>query len=224
MININKSQPAPACLDEEKTKKSGTYDCGDVRIRLVQDFFNKCYICEELAPSSLDIEHFKAHNGDIDLKYAWINLFLACSHCNNAKLNLFDDILNCTDFSRIITECIKFEINPFPKERTTITPLQSDPMVLKTVELLDKVYNGNTIKKVIEADNIRSRLIDEVSKFSQLLLEYYQPGLNQADKDELKTKIRRMLSVETAFTAFKIWVIKRNPDLIHEFGNLLPVF
>lgn len=224
MINISKSQPAPACLAQEKLKKSGTYDCGDVRQRLVADFFNKCYICEELAPSSLDIEHFLAHNGDIDLKFAWENLFLACSHCNNAKQHLFDDVLNCTDFSRIITEYIKFEVNPFPKEKTIITALQNDPAVLKTVELLDRIYNGNTIKKVIEADNIRSRLIEEMSKFSQLLLEYYQPGWNQVEKDNIKAKIRRMLSPETAFTAFKIWVIKRNPELLNEFGHLLPQF
>jgi hypothetical protein len=46
MINLTKSQPAPDCLATEKLKKSGTYRCGDVHVRLKADFYNKCYICE----------------------------------------------------------------------------------------------------------------------------------------------------------------------------------
>lgn len=224
MINIRKSQPAPGCLDQEKAKKSGTYDCGDVRRRLHADFFNKCYICEALAPSSIDIEHLISHRGDLNLKFDWKNLFLACSHCNSCKQHWYDDILDCTDFSTVITDCIQFEINPFPKERTKITALQSDSVVTKTVRLLDKVYNGKTKKQKLQADNIRTRLIKEILKFSKLLNKYYKSGLSHIEKNKIRTEIERMLSPETAFTAFKIWVIKRNPELMHEFGNLLPVF
>jgi hypothetical protein len=44
MIYQPKSQPAPACLEAEKAKKNGNYNCGDVLDRLKTDFKNKCYI------------------------------------------------------------------------------------------------------------------------------------------------------------------------------------
>lgn len=224
MINVRKSHPAPDCLAKEKEKQRGTYDCGEVRTRLVADFFNKCYICEQRAVSSLDIEHFISHRGNVDLKFDWYNLFLSCSHCNSCKQHLYDDILKCTDFSTIITNCISFEINPFPKENPQIKALTSEVSVNRTVELLNKVFNGNTIKQQIEADNIRESLIKEVWKFCKLLRKYYKPGLAQNERSKMRMEIQCMLSPETAFTAFKIWVIKRNPKLMDEFEDLLPVF
>ncbi len=43
MVNFSKSQPAPECLALEKAKANGTYRCGDVLSRLVNDFHNRCY-------------------------------------------------------------------------------------------------------------------------------------------------------------------------------------
>jgi len=58
MVYFEKSQPAPACLAEEKTKTSGDYKCGDVLRRLAADFKNKCYLCEHKRPTNLNVEHF----------------------------------------------------------------------------------------------------------------------------------------------------------------------
>jgi len=80
MIYFEKSQPAPECLEKEKSKKSGNYKCAGVLKRLKDDFKNKCYICESKAPTTINVEHFKSHQGDSDLKFDWNNLFWSCGH------------------------------------------------------------------------------------------------------------------------------------------------
>lgn len=68
MINLKKSQPAPECLENEKKKASGKYNCGDVLERLEKDCFNKCYLCEDKYLSNINIEHFIPHQYDENLK------------------------------------------------------------------------------------------------------------------------------------------------------------
>ena len=223
MINIIKSQPAPSCLSEEKEKVSGDYKCGEVLNKLQEDFHNKCYLCEEKEPTTINVEHFIPHkNNNIELKFDWNNLFLACGHCNNVKSAKYDNLLNCTDSSQKITELLQFDIKPFPREKVQISALISDVKVEQTAKLLNEIYNGTTELKTIEGQNIRDKLIRELIEFNRILSEYfYEHGLSKDDKVELKKKIQRKLSPKTAFTAFKIWIIKNNEDLLNEFKDLL---
>jgi len=224
VINIVKSDKIPPSLSIEKAKPSSkNYRCERVLPQLKIDFHNKCYICEDYGPSTLNVEHFKPHKGDRELMFAWENLFLACGHCNNQKSAKFDHILDCTNAEHPILEWIKFEIKAFPKEKAKITALSQDPLVLQTVELLTIAYNSeNTELKMGEAANIRERLIKEILEFSKLLMEYNEPTILEEEKSFYLNKIRRMLSVKSPFTAFKIWVIKDNPYLMNEFGEFLP--
>ena len=222
MINIIKSQPAPLCLSKEKGKANGDYKCGEVLKRIHDDFHNKCYICEEKEPSTINVEHFKPHKGNNDLKFDWDNLFLSCGHCNNTKLAKYDNIIDCTDNKTLVLDLLKFEINPFPKEKAKITALTSDIPTVLTSQLLNEVYNGTTELKTIEGGNIRNKLIKELIEFQKILQSYYyEPGLTIEDKAELKNKLKRKLSPEAAFTAFKYWVIKNNDELATEFEDLI---
>ncbi len=69
MTYIEKSQPAPKCLETKKNKTNGDYKCGNVLERIKNDFNNKCYICEYKEPETINIEHFRPHKGDIHLKF-----------------------------------------------------------------------------------------------------------------------------------------------------------
>lgn len=111
MLFFEKSRPAPACLELEKNKRNGDYKCGDVLARLKCDFKNKCYICELKEPESINVEHFIPHKGDAELKFSWDNLFWSCSHCNNIKLDKYDNILNCTDDNDKVEEKLKYMFN-----------------------------------------------------------------------------------------------------------------
>ena len=109
MLFFEKSQPAPACLKIEKKKANGDYKCGDVLPRLKKDFKNKCYICEQKEPTSINVEHFIPHKGDSELKFSWDNLFWSCAHCNNIKSDKYNNILNCTD----INDDVEQNLNTF---------------------------------------------------------------------------------------------------------------
>lgn len=223
MINIVKSQPAPNSLAVERQKGSGTYLQEDVITRLREDSFGKCYICEENSITSANIEHVKPHRGDLDWKFDWNNLLLSCSHCNNTKLAKYDNILDCTNSKRIVTSLIDLKMESFPMAEVEVAALGNDVDIIETVKLLDDVYNGTTSLKKMEASHLRKKVLDEMCLFQRVLSEYYfEPGLNQEEKQVLKDKIRRMLSKEAPFTAFKICAIQRNPHLVQEFGEMLP--
>lgn len=220
MINIKKSQPAPLCLSDEKEKANGDYKCGNVLKLLKKDFYNKCYICEEREPSSINTEHFKPQKKYPELIFDWNNLFFACTHCNSIK-GVKDNLIDCSDNSEIITDLLKFEIKPFPKEKAKITPIISRLDINSTAQLLNEVYNGTTELKNIEGLNIRNKLIREIVEFGRLLQEYYDFGLSKEDKEYLQKKIKQRLSKEAPFTAFKIWIIKDNEELMKEFKGLI---
>ena len=221
MIYVKKSEPAPACLEIEKQKKNGDYKCGDVLTRIQADFRNKCYLCENKAPTSINVEHFKSHQGDRDLMFDWYNLFYSCAHCNNIKLALYDYIVNCTNPNDLVDEWIHYEMKPFPHEKVKLKVLRDDERVKNTVELLHKIYNGHTIVKTIEAANIRQKILKEIRDFQTLLVKYYRDGLNENYQKDLKQEIEYHLSPHAPFTAFKKWIIRDNEVLHQDFSEFI---
>ena len=85
-------------MERKRTEKSknGSYNTPEVNAALKELFHGKCYICENKQITSYQIEHLVSHRGNVDLKYDWNNLFLACAHCNNTKLDKFEPIIDCT--------------------------------------------------------------------------------------------------------------------------------
>ena len=219
MINFAKSQPAPTCLEEEKIKVSGDYKCGDVLERIKTDFCNKCYICESKAPETINVEHFVAHQQDVDLKFDWNNLYWSCGHCNNTKLAKYNNLLDCTDPGSNVDTRLRIHIDPFPKEKVEVVANDDDPSTLETQELLDDVYNGTTTLKKIEAGNLRDEILREIRKFQDLLFQYFDIEPHH-DKEEVLSKIRGHLSNNSAFTSIKRWIVRDHPDLFEEFGGI----
>jgi hypothetical protein len=221
MIYLPKSQPAPPCLAKEKIKANGTYNCGDVLARLQEDFKNKCYLCEQKAPTSINIEHLVPHQGNLDLKFDWLNLFYACVHCNNTKLAKYKKILNCTVEEDGVETRIRYWMNPYPKEKVEITALAGDAAVTETANLLDDIYNGTTALKLIESANIRNRILQEISKFQRLLLDFYRDSATAQERESLRAKIAKELSSRSSFTAFKRWIIRNHEELMADFQEYL---
>lgn len=219
MLYFEKSQPAPDCLVQEKLKVSGDYKCGCVLERLKSDFKNKCYICESKAPASVNVEHFKSHQGNKDLKFDWDNLFYACAHCNNTKLAKFDDILNCTDSNHGVENKLNYYFNPFPFEKIKITVNADDNKTLETQKLLNAVFNGTTTLKEIESDNIRDELLGQIQHFQKYLTKYFKDTNDAKEKKRCLKKIKEHLNSASAFTSFKRQIIKDNPQLFQEFGS-----
>lgn len=219
MIFAAKSQPAPPCLGIEKEKASGTYRCDDVLHSIKKDFFNKCYICEQQQPTTINVEHFIPHKGDRDLEFDWDNLFYACGHCNNIKLAKaeFDNILNVTIKAHGVDEKIRYQINPYPKEKAVFQAIDDSPIVRNTIALLNSVYNGTTTLKTIEAANVRSLLLKEIRAFQDLLFKFYDESYSEEEREDKKKEIIRHLRCTSAFTAFKRWVIRDHENIRADF-------
>jgi hypothetical protein len=220
MVHFEKSQPAPDCLAIEKGKKSGDYKCGDVLKRLKTDFKNKCYICEQKAPITINVEHFVSHKGDNNLKFDWNNLFWSCGHCNNSKLGSYDNLLNCTVSSDNVEMAIYYNLNCFPVEKPSFETLNDDVKTLQTKELLEAVYLGTTKLKKIESANLRDAVLREIESFQKWLKAYFE-----SNEEEMKAyallQIKEHLCNASAFTAFKRWIIRDNPSLLKEFEAYL---
>lgn len=229
MINIDKSYPAPSYLETEKLKainsnnsKSGKHNLEDVIEQLEKDFKKKCYLCETKA-TSFEVEHLKSHKGNIELKFDWDNLFLSCRHCNNIKSTSFDNILNCA--KEDVETYIKYRMDLFPMSEVEITPLSDDERVFKTVELLDKCFNGeHTPTKKLDSKNIRNKLLSELNKFKYEINSYFE-ALENDEYDEIpyiEKQIKRHLNNNSEYASFKRCIIKYNRRLNEIFGHNIP--
>jgi hypothetical protein len=196
MVYFQKSQPAPNILRN--------YNIPEVLQRLEQDFKNKCYICEQKEATNINIEHFVAHQGDDNLKYDWNNLFLSCSHCNNIKLNNYNNLLNCTISTDEVDIALHYYCKPMPKEYAVFNIKIPSNKATQTKELLEKCFNGeHTPQKKLESSNLRSMLLKEIKKFQDLIFDYFEYNDNS-----YLIKIKYELSNKSAFTAFKRWIIR----------------
>lgn len=223
MIYSKKTEVPPASLATEKLKASGKYNSQDVLDLLKSDFNNKCYLCESSNITSLNVEHFISHQGNVDLKFDWQNLFYACGHCNNTKLALpkYDNILNCTDINAGVDTKIKYDMPPFPKAEVKLTPLVSEVKVCNTVDLLMDIYNGTTPTKKIEASNIKDNILKEIVAFQRRLLEYFDSRNTEEEAEEIEKDIAKMLRPSSPFTAFKKWIVWSIPEINKIFGKYI---
>ncbi|KJU83133.1 HNH endonuclease [Candidatus Magnetobacterium bavaricum] len=226
MVNIERSYPEPEALAEEKKKVNGKPNETTILERLQTDFKNKCYICEQTSlASGITVEHFVPHRNNKELKFQWENLFFSCSHCNSVKsikYNTNDDneILNCTNPNHDVVRWIKYEYDISYKCSVKLTADGIDKEYKKvidnTVKLLTEVYCGNlstqkskTANLKLEAANLRKSLENNLICFEMSLQEYEQSMYFDEKKQCIK-KIITELKKDSAFTAFKRWIIMKS--------------
>ena len=221
MVYFEKKYPAPSSLEKESIKTNGSYREEDVLERLCDDFHNKCYICESKGLESINIEHFAPHK-DINKirKFNWSNLFWACCHCNQIK-SATEPLLNCTVLEDSVDKNIKYYIDDdLAENKVVIEGLISNIEIDNTVELLIKVYTGTTIQNRFQAREKRNKLYDEVCDFTNFIQKYMRTE-DTKKKKQLLTIIKDELSNESAFTAFKRWIIRDNKALNQEFKQYI---
>ncbi|MEY8524938.1 HNH endonuclease [Lachnospiraceae bacterium 38-10] len=215
MIKINKSKLPP----EMVIRKEEDYRSKEVLTILQQDFHNKCYICEEKYPTSINVEHIRSVKNYEHLKYKWENLFYACFHCNKIKGSSYDHIIDCTKKDPEIYILMCF--NAYPTYYVEVVDRINSTENEKTKELLDKIYNGTgTSISKIEADNLKNKISNELRQF----LEYTESYFNESDfklKAVYLERIKRMLSRESNFAGFKRSMVIQDKELSQHFRELL---
>lgn len=211
-----KAKKAQEVLEEAKKADSG-YNKPEVNAALVEMFKGKCYICENKeAVTSYQIEHLIPHKMNLDLKYDWNNLFLSCAHCNNIKNARFEPIVDCSQVE--VDKKIAFRKEGYfgIDEKFVFVPLEDTVEVNNTVRLLNEAYYGNTPQKKMEATNIRRTLRRNLSDFKNLVREYEEA--EEYDKGDLKYAIRKEVEPQSAFAAFKRWILWDNKE---KYGELI---
>lgn len=211
MISVTKSYPEPPALTIERAKGAGgSYRIEPILTIVRNDFRNKCYICEAINPTNINIEHFTPHMGNHALKFAWDNLFYSCFHCNNTKGShpKYNNILNCILPASEPDKKIKYDIKVLPKEKPVFSAIDNSINVAFTIELLEEVYYGTTDLKILESANLRKLLLKEIRNLQELLFEYDDAEFNPVRRAEARQKIANELHPSSSFTAFKRWVVK----------------
>ena len=186
-----KTEQAIADLQKANDNES-TYNIESVNRALREVFHGKCYICENKAATSYQIEHLVPHRGDKTLKYDWKNLFWSCAHCNNIKSDKYESIIDCTE-----REDVK-----------------------NTIALLEAVYYGTTPQKKIEAQIIRKTLRQNLSNFKEYVREY-QETEDKEEKEDIGYLLKKELRDSAAFAAFKRWLIWDN-EMFSEIEQFIP--
>lgn len=210
MFNVSRTEPAPASL----LKKNGYLE-EDVLISLRNIFSDKCYICEIKDPTSLNVEHFDPHKGDIDKKHDWKNLFFVCGRCNNIKLAKYTNLLDCTDPDTDVFAALRHipPLTPY-QEKLIIQATDSDPKTQETARLVDEVFNTNaTINKKITGAYLRKKVFQRYNKFIELLNIYYDEELSQEKREEAASRMKQTVSKKTEFSAFIRWIVMEDEDL-----------
>ena len=81
--------------------------------------------------------------------------------------------------------------------------------------MLNAVHYGKTAKKKIGSSIIRRELRQELSNFKEYIREYQES--KGEDKKDLSVTIKLELKSNSAFTAFKRWIIRDNPKVCADF-------
>ena len=215
MVKINKSSLPKGTV----IKKEEDFRSEKIISILQKDFCNKCYICEEKNPTTINVEHFRSCKNNDYLKYNWGNLFYACAHCNRIKGSQYDHIIDCTKNDPEKYIHILFE--SYPKHYVEVMDRSYNAESSETRELLDKIYNGaGTAISEFEARNLKNKISEEIIEFTECIEDY----LNEKDI-KLRTlyweRIKKMLSRESSFAGFKRSIVRESKELMQCFGELL---
>ena len=208
-----KAEKAIESLRRDKAR-SGSYNTPEVNAALREMFHGKCYICENKQITSYQIEHLVSHRGNADLKYDWNNLFLACAHCNNTKLDKYEPIIDCTKEN--VEALIAFRRTGYfgTDEKLLFEKLDYRIEVENTIKLLQEVYYGSTPQKKMESTILRRMLRKELSAFKEYVREYHEA--EDEEKEDLKYLLQKELRDSSPFAAFKRWLIRDNREVYAE--------
>ena len=214
MFNTQRPPAAPVSLLSKKN-----YDGADVYESLRGIFFDKCYICETKEPHDINIEHFEAHEKDLDKKFDWGNLYLACSRCNNIKRAEFNDILDCCDDNVDVFRAIRHvpPVTTFAK-KVQLVPTAADDKTINTCKLLDKIFNSeHTVNKKVTGAFLRRKVFEQYNLLLDQVNRYYSPVATARDQEDAIDRIKVLMHRSAPYSAFIRWCVLDDEGL----GELL---
>ena len=209
MIRVYKHNVTPSSLLTTKT-----YNGEDVKIQLLADQHDKCYLCERNLVTEFEIEHHRSKDNFPNLIQDWNNLFLVCRYCNGKKSNNYDDTLYPVTIN--IEEELRQTID-FDNKRAIFEVISaSTSQHSSTIDLLNKIFNGKDKIRKIKEEKFFEYIVSVINDFSQLIIDFQK---NQ--NDTTKKLIIESLQIDKEMLGFKYWIIKSKQDLMKEFGEYI---
>jgi uncharacterized protein (TIGR02646 family) len=209
MIRINKTTEIPPSLQVENCSR---YDGQDVQEALYNNQLGKCYLCEQETHKNYQIEHLKAQEYFPEQKFTWTNLFLTCGYCNGCKPNT-SDILDPS--TNNIEDILIHSIDLNSKKVEFISRLQVDSYINQTIELLYKLFNGQSFPRKKHEQLLYEDLNREISFFLEMLIHFKSDG-----NEQNKQIIIDLLHISKEFLGFKFWIIK-DSGMFDEFKEFM---
>jgi len=194
------------------------YRGGEIFKILLEDCYNKCYLCEQ-KPIPPEVEHRLTHKGDEALKYNWFNIFYSCRYCNKIKnqTKFYNGIIDPTKIDPEEYIELHMDYENLREKVVIVKKVKDDEFVDITVELLDLIHNNKSTDINREASfNLRNRISKQINMF-KIFIKHYQEEPNTGDYDNIMEEI----SIENEFAAFKRQIIRDNDELFEIFKEAL---
>ena len=207
MIRIRKSPNSPVELAQHGYRNDA------VRRAVHADQDGKCYLCERVLGTDIQVEHLQSQSHAPELVNVWRNLFLACSYCNGKKNDDYDGILDPAENN--VEEMIRHTYDA-EHDRFIFQPVGS-PMsaVEKTIQLLDLVFNGANPRMLkLKEEAFRSDFQAALTRFNDTLSAYL---MNPTEGT--RSRVQADLSPQSEFLGFKYWIILSDEGLARVFSS-----
>ncbi|GGW35190.1 hypothetical protein [Vreelandella hamiltonii] len=218
MFNVTRSPEIPASLATQRS-----YAEEDVLLKLKEIFHDKCYLCEIKDPTSINVEHFYAHQGDNNKKFDWNNLYYVCGRCNNIKLAKYNNLIDCADPGYDAFRLVKHLPPHTPyQSKLIIEAMNDDDKTTETAALLDEIYNTDkTINKKITGRYLRRKIFSRYNRFLELVNVHIDDELSQEVKDDALMRLRNLVSKKQEFSAFIRWIVIEDDYLLDILGEYI---
>lgn len=206
MIRVRKS-------DEPKELATKGYSCDEVKQALLDDQYEKCYLCERHTDLDYEVEHLESQHGASDKINKWGNLFLACKYCNDRKKNQYDDIPSPD--SANWEDLIEMRMSS-DGTKIDFTVNSQDAGVLHLVELLEKLHNGKGAMRGLMERRFWKLLRDSYSDFLRHINAYLDNP-----NDDTRHLVVEDLDIHSEYLGLKYSFVKSNSQLFGDFLNCM---
>ena len=209
MIRVKKREDAP----KELVTKG--YGCDEVKKAILEDQYDKCYICERKVTTDYQVEHLVSQTNNEDKVNEWGNLFIACNYCNDKKKTSFDGIAHPDKFN--VEDVITHDVD-LSNEKVLFSTDSKNEDILLTVKMLDRMFNGT------HASSGRVLMESRFYNIFKMKYNHFQGVVNDylaGKKEEMRPVIEELVDIGSEYLAFKYYVIMQNTQLRSDFQHLL---
>lgn len=208
MIRQSKCPNTPSSL-----LTSNSYDGEDVKAQLIEDGFDKCYLCERRRDTDFEIEHLMSVNNHPELRLEWQNLLMGCGYCNRKKRDQFDDILNPLAVN--IEDEIEQRLDSRGENAVFTSPI-NDAAHSNTIKLLTRIFNGTGKMRTIKENCFFNYALSIINDFIGFVSDYCI-----VPSAENKKRVEDALAITEEMLGFKYWIIKDNSELYAQFHEYI---